>query len=74
MCRVVRDGEKHHIVEYTVRGESPNRRNEVVWDRADRAVLLEGVIETSYTKADNSPVVATDTSEPQLHFFRPCER
>lgn len=28
-------------------------------------VLLEGEIETSYTKADNSCVVATDTSKSQ---------
>jgi len=26
-------------------------------------VMLEGLIETSYTKADNASVVATDTSE-----------
>lgn len=43
VARVVRDGEQHHIVEYTLR------------------VLLEGEIEASYTKADNSCVVATDT-------------
>lgn len=41
--RVVREGDKHSVVEYIVRA------------------LLEGDIETSYTKADNSVVVATDS-------------
>jgi len=41
--RVVRDGDKHTVVEYIVRA------------------LLEGDIETSYTQADNSVVVATDS-------------
>jgi urate oxidase len=30
------------------------------------AVMLEGLIETSYTKADNASVVATDTSQSTL--------
>lgn len=30
------------------------------------AVMLEGLIETSYTKADNASVVATDTSKSHL--------
>ncbi|CAE6425433.1 unnamed protein product [Rhizoctonia solani] len=41
--RVVREGDKHSIVEYNVRA------------------LLEGNIATSYTQADNSVVVATDS-------------
>ncbi|KAG8961551.1 hypothetical protein FRC03_005272 [Tulasnella sp. 419] len=41
--RIVRDGDWHEVVEYTV------------------CALLEGQIETSYTKADNSVVVATDS-------------
>ncbi|KIR41481.1 urate oxidase [Cryptococcus deuterogattii 99/473] len=51
VARVVRDGEQHHIVEYTLR------------------VLLEGEIETSYTKADNSCVVATDTIKNTCNIF-----
>jgi urate oxidase len=45
VCRVVREGDKHLVAEYTIR------------------LLLEGDIETSYTEADNTCVVATDTSE-----------
>src|SRR5947207_15703087 len=30
-------------------------------------VLLEGDIETSYTKADNSPVIATDTVKNTIY-------
>jgi len=41
--RVVREGKRHHIVEYNV------------------TALLEGDLEVSYTKADNSVVVATDS-------------
>ncbi|QRV75047.1 uricase [Ceratobasidium sp. AG-Ba] len=41
--RIVRDGDKHSVVEYIVRA------------------LLEGDIATSYTQADNSVVVATDS-------------
>ncbi|KAG8678641.1 hypothetical protein FRC09_019670, partial [Ceratobasidium sp. 395] len=41
--RIVRDGDKHTVVEYIVRA------------------LLEGNIATSYTQADNSVVVATDS-------------
>ncbi|KAJ1307523.1 hypothetical protein OPQ81_001621 [Rhizoctonia solani] len=41
--RVVREGDKHSVVEYNVRA------------------LLEGDIATSYTQADNSVVVATDS-------------
>ncbi|GAB1521915.1 hypothetical protein RhiTH_005014 [Rhizoctonia solani] len=41
--RVVREGDKHAVVEYNVRA------------------LLEGDIATSYTQADNSVVVATDS-------------
>ncbi|EUC64806.1 uricase [Rhizoctonia solani AG-3 Rhs1AP] len=41
--RVVREGNKHSVVEYNVRA------------------LLEGDIATSYTQADNSVVVATDS-------------
>ncbi|KAB5592526.1 Uricase [Ceratobasidium theobromae] len=41
--RVVRQGDKHSVVEYIVRA------------------LLEGDIATSYTQADNSVVVATDS-------------
>ncbi|KAG8748271.1 hypothetical protein FRC10_007661 [Ceratobasidium sp. 414] len=41
--RIVRDGDKHTVVEYIVRA------------------LLEGDIATSYTQADNSVVVATDS-------------
>ncbi|OWZ68236.1 urate oxidase [Cryptococcus neoformans] len=51
VARVVRDGEQHHIVEYTLR------------------VLLEGEIEASYTKADNSCVVATDTVKNTCNIF-----
>ncbi len=43
--------------------------------------MLEGDIETSYTKADNSAVVPTDTSElltekdpPQLRLINDCCR
>jgi urate oxidase len=43
--RIVREGDKHSVVEYIVRA------------------LLEGDIATSYTQADNSVVVATDSSE-----------
>lgn len=60
VCRVVRDNEQHHVAEYTVRGQ-PQQRDDCM--EADKVVLLEGDIETSYTKADNSCVVATDTSE-----------
>ncbi|WWD19669.1 urate oxidase [Kwoniella shandongensis] len=51
VCRVVRDGTQHHVVEYVIR------------------VLLEGEIETSYTEADNSVVVATDTMKNTCHVF-----
>ncbi|WVQ84641.1 urate oxidase [Cryptococcus sp. DSM 104549] len=51
VCRVVRDGEQHHVIEYSLR------------------VLLEGEIETSYTEADNSCVVATDTVKNTCHIF-----
>lgn len=45
MFRIVREGDKHSVVEYIVRA------------------LLEGDIATSYTQADNSVVVATDSSK-----------
>lgn len=48
VCRVVRDGDKHTVAEYTIR------------------LLLEGEIETSYTEADNTCVVATDSSECKI--------
>jgi urate oxidase len=66
VLRVVREGAWHHVVEYTV------------------TALLEGAIETrcvrlslsrrrlrrrSYTQADNSVVVATDSS---VYPFRTC--
>lgn len=51
VCRVVRDGDTHHVAEYTVRA------------------LLEGDIEQSYTKADNSCVVTTDTVKNTVYIF-----
>ncbi|GHJ85793.1 hypothetical protein NliqN6_2195 [Naganishia liquefaciens] len=51
VCRVTRQGDTHHVVEYTAR------------------VLLEGDIETSYTKADNSVVVATDTVKNTIYIL-----
>lgn len=51
VCRVTREGNTHHVVEYTAR------------------VLLEGDIETSYTKADNSVVVATDTVKNTVYIL-----
>ncbi|ORY33400.1 uricase [Naematelia encephala] len=51
VARVVRDGDKHYVAEYTVR------------------VLLEGDIEKSYTKADNSCVVATDTMKNTVYIL-----
>ncbi|WVF72960.1 urate oxidase [Kwoniella sp. CBS 6097] len=51
IARVVREGDKHYIVEYVIRA------------------LLEGDIETSYTKADNSVVVATDSIKNTCNIF-----
>ncbi|WVR00152.1 urate oxidase [Kwoniella sp. CBS 9459] len=51
VARVVREGDKHYIVEYVIRA------------------LLEGDIETSYTKADNSVVVATDSIKNTCNIF-----
>ncbi|EIW71993.1 hypothetical protein TREMEDRAFT_70604 [Tremella mesenterica DSM 1558] len=49
VCRVVRDKDQHHVVEYTVR------------------VMLEGDIDTSFTEADNTCVVATDTMKNTVY-------
>jgi urate oxidase len=35
-------------------------------------ILLEGAIETSYTKADNSVVVATDSMKNTVYCIAPC--
>ncbi|WVR09767.1 urate oxidase [Kwoniella sp. DSM 27419] len=51
IARVVREGDKHYIVEYVIRA------------------LLEGDIETSYTKADNTVVVATDSIKNTCNIF-----
>ncbi|ORX40531.1 hypothetical protein BD324DRAFT_6254 [Kockovaella imperatae] len=56
VCRVVREDEKHHVVEYVVK------------------VMLEGDIETSYTKADNASVVATDTMKNTVNVFAKTSR
>ncbi|KAL7418385.1 hypothetical protein Q5752_006843 [Cryptotrichosporon argae] len=51
VARVVRDGDKHSVIEYTIRA------------------LLDGDIATSYTKADNSVVVPTDTIKNTVNVF-----
>ena len=60
VCRVVREGDQHHVAEYTVQGRQlhTHRLGAYLYP----PVMLEGDIAESYTKADNSLVVATDTS------------
>ena len=72
VCRVTRQGDTHHVVgEYYRRLRAQNAKRPRCSEYTAR-VLLEGDIETSYTKADNSVVVATDTVKNTIYSKHTC--
>jgi urate oxidase len=66
VCRVTREGDTHHVIGMSHGEESGNNAETLPAEYTAR-VLLDGEIATSYTKADNSVVVATDTVKNTIY-------